>query len=60
MENADVREISQIIYLWKGLDESYPKIQVLPNFIKSYGHVIEILSFLPKRSKNMVKLRDSW
>ena len=28
MENADVRETSQIIYHSKGLDESYPKMQV--------------------------------
>ena len=31
------------------LDESYPKMQVLSNlshFIKSYGHLSEILAFL--------------
>ena len=50
-ENADVRETSQIIYHLKGLDESYPKMQVLSNlsnFVKSYGHLSEILAFLPK------------
>ena len=49
MENADVRETSQIIPHSKGLDESYPKMQVLPNlsnFLKSYGHLSEILAFL--------------
>ena len=51
MENADVREISQIIYHSKGLDESYQKIQVLSNlsnYVKSYGHFSEILAFLPQ------------
>ena len=50
VKNADVRESSQIIYHSKGLDESYPKMQVLSNlstFVKSYGHLIEILAFLP-------------
>ena len=28
-KNADAREISQIIYHSKGLDESYPQMQVL-------------------------------
>ena len=49
IENADVREISQIIYHSKGLDEIYPKIQVLSNlsnFVKSYGYFSEILAFL--------------
>ena len=35
----------------KGLDESYPKMQVLSNlsnFVKSYGHLSEILAFLPQ------------
>ena len=48
-KNADVREISQIIHHSKGLDESYPKMQVLSNlsnFVKSYGHLCEILAFL--------------
>ena len=47
MENADVRELSQIIYHSKGLDESYPKMQFLSNlsnFVKSYGHLSEILA----------------
>ena len=42
MENADVREISRIIYHSKGLDKNYPKMQVLSNlsnFVKSYGHL---------------------
>ena len=49
--NADVREISQIIYHSKVLGESYPKMQVLSNlsnFVKSYGHLSEILTFLPQ------------
>ena len=48
MENADVGETSQIIYHLKGL-ESCPKMQVLSNlsnFLKSYGHLSEILAFL--------------
>ena len=48
MENVDVREISQIINHLKGLDESYPKMQVLSNlsnFINSYGHLSKILVF---------------
>ena len=47
----DVRETSQIINHSKGLDESYPKMQVLSNlsnFVKSYGHLSEILAFLPE------------
>ena len=48
MENADVREIIQVIYHSKGLDESYPKMQVLSNFVKNYGHLSEILAFLPQ------------
>ena len=50
-KNADVRETSQIRYNSKGLDESYPKMQVLSNlsnFVKSYGHLSEILEFLPQ------------
>ena len=46
----DVRETSQVIY-YIGLDESYPKMQVLSNlsnFVKSYGHLSEILAFLPQ------------
>ena len=49
MENADVSETSHIIYQSKGLDESYPKMKVLSNlsnFLKSYGHLSEILAFL--------------
>ena len=51
MKNPDVREISKIIHRSKGLDESYPKMQVLSNlsnFVKSYGHLSEILAFLPQ------------
>ena len=51
MENADVQETSQIINHSKGLDESYPKMQVLSNlsnFVKSYGYLSEILLFLPQ------------
>ena len=45
MKNADVRETSQIINHSKGLDESYPKMQVLSNLsnsVQSYGHLSEI------------------
>ena len=51
IKNADVLETSQIIYHSKGLDESYPKMQVLSNLsnsVKSYGHLSEILAFLPQ------------
>ena len=49
MENADVRETSKILYHSKGLEESYSKMYVLSNlsnFVKSYGHLREILAFL--------------
>ena len=49
MKNADVRGISQVMYHSKCIDESYPKMQVLSNlsdFVKRYGHLSEILSFL--------------
>ena len=51
MKNADVRETSQIISHFKSLDESYAKMQLLSNlssFVKSYGHLNEILAFLPQ------------
>ena len=51
VKNADVRETTQVIHLSKVLDESYPKMQVLSNrsnFVKSYGHLSEILAFLPQ------------
>ena len=51
MKNLDVRETCQIIYHSKVLDESYPKKYVLSNvrnFVKSYGHLSEILAFLPQ------------
>ena len=50
-KNAEFREISQIIYHLKGLDESYPKMQILSNLsntVKRYGHLSEILAFLPQ------------
>ena len=50
-KKADIRETSRIIYHWKGLDESYPKMQVisnLSNFVKSYGRLSEISTFLPQ------------
>ena len=34
MENADVGEISKIMYHLKGLEESYPKMQILSNLSK--------------------------
>ena len=49
MKNVDVLETSQIINHLKGLDDSYSKMYVLSNlsdFVKSYGHLSEILSFL--------------
>ena len=49
MKSADVREISQTKNHLKGLDESYPQMQVLSNlnnFVKSYGQLYEILAFL--------------
>ena len=49
MENADLPETSQLIYHSKGLDDSYPKMQVLSNlsdFGKRHGHLSEILAFL--------------
>ena len=51
MENADVRETSQVIYHSKGFDESYPTMQAASNlsaFVKSYGYLSEILAFLPQ------------
>ena len=51
MENSDLRETSQMIYHSKGLDESYPEMEVLSNlskFVKRYGHLSEILVFLPQ------------
>ena len=47
----DIREISQIMNHLKGLNDNYPKMQVLSNlsnFVKSYGHFSEILAFLPQ------------
>ena len=63
MKNAEVSKTSQTIYRSKGLDESYPKMQVLlnvSNFVESYGHSSEILVFLPQALTNMVKSHDSW
>ena len=50
MKNADIRETSKIINHSKDVDEGYPKMQVLSNLsnsVKSYGHLSEILAFLP-------------
>ena len=47
----DILEISHVLYHSKGLDESYPKMQVLSNlsnFDKSYGHLSEILVLSPQ------------
>ena len=51
MEKCGLLETGQIIYHSKVLDESYPKVQVLSNlskFVKRYGHLSEILAFLPQ------------
>ena len=48
MENADLREMKQIIYHSKGIDESRPKMYFLLNlshYVKSYGHLCQILAF---------------
>ena len=48
MENADFRETRQIIYHSKGIDESCPKMYILLNlshYVKSYGHLCQILAF---------------
>ena len=50
-KNADARETSQIICHSKGLNESYSKMYVLSNlsnFVKSYGHLSEILAISPQ------------
>ena len=50
-KNADVLEASQNYILFERSDESYPKMQVLSNlsnFVKSYGHLSEILTCLPQ------------
>ena len=41
MENAGVRETSQVIHHSKDLPN-------LSNFVKNYGHLSEILTFLPQ------------
>ena len=44
----DLHEIKQIIYLSKGIDESYPKMYFLLNlrhYVKSYGYLCQILAF---------------
>ena len=59
MKNADVRETSQIINHSKGLDESYPKMQVLSNLsnsVQSYGHLSEILAFFSTTSTHHIWL----
>ena len=63
MENAEFREINQIVYHSKGLHESYPKMQILSNlnsFVKTYRHSSEILALSLQHSPNMVKSRDYW
>ena len=50
-KNVDFQETSKIIYHSKCFAESYPKMHVLSNlskFVKSYGHLTEILAFLPQ------------
>ena len=45
----DLGETIQIIYHSKGIDESYPKMYILLNlshYVKSYGHLCQILAFL--------------
>ena len=62
MKNADLLETSQVIHHSKVLNESYPKMLVLliwGYFVKSYGHLSEILAFCHKHSPDMVKSRDS-
>ena len=47
MGNADLRETKQIIYHWKGTDESYPNMYFLLNlshYVKRYGHLCQILA----------------
>ena len=59
MENADVRETSQLIYQSKGLDETCSKMYVLSNlsnFVKSYRHLSEIFAFLPHTSTHEIWL----
>ena len=51
-QHLDLRETKQIIYHSKGFDKSYPKIHFLLNlshFVKSYGHLCQILACLPCR-----------
>ena len=48
----DLRETKQIIYHSKGFDKSCPKMHFLLNlshFVKSYGHLCQILACLPCR-----------
>ena len=52
--NGKMRTSEKSINLYKirnGLDESYSKMQILSNlsnFVKSYGHLSDILAFLPQ------------
>ena len=51
MKKCGRQRNQKIIHHSKGLDESYPKMQVLSNlsnFVKSYRHLTEILAFLPQ------------
>ena len=62
LKNADVRETSQIINHMKGLDKSYPKMQVLSNLsnsVHNYGHLSEILAFLPQAITKYTKYTPS-
>ena len=46
-KNADLCETKQIIYVLKGIDESYPKMYFLLNlshYVKSYGHLCQVLA----------------
>ena len=59
MENADLLETKQIIYLSKGIDESYLKMYLLLNlshYVKSYGHLCQFLAFF--MMPNMAMSRD--
>ena len=57
----DLRETKQIIYHSKGIDESYPKMYFLLNlnhYVKSDGHLCQILAFYDAHSLNMAMSRD--
>ena len=62
MENANLPETKQIIYHWKGIDESYLKMYFLLNlshYVKRYGHLCQIFPFFyDARYPNMAMSRD--